>query len=316
MNEIQDAEVTGQRNGAMVPMQPPTAPIQKIETRYATAIQVQKPRSLPDVSRRLCEEAALSGDAFFYGWGAGQDKIEGPTVKLANAAVRCYGNCAIDMAPVQETHDAWIFTAIFIDLETGFTMPRQFRQSKTWTVHGRHDAARKEDIRFQIGQSKAIRNLVLNALPSGLIDRAMETAKNNARAKLTAHIERIDKEKGAGKGLVTSVDWVIKCLAKVGVKEETILSKLDIASRTAIDVDRLLILHADLGAIEGGEVRAEELYPPAKPEEMADKMADRMGKKEDEPAKEEKKSPKTTGKNNQQRIEGVDEDEDLSAAAR
>ena len=31
---------------------------------------------------------------------------------------------------MQETPDAWIFTGHFIDLETGFTLSRQFRQSK------------------------------------------------------------------------------------------------------------------------------------------------------------------------------------------
>lgn len=284
MNDVMDAEVT-----AIAPLAPPLAPVQKVSTGYATAIAVQKPRSLAEVSRRLNEEATLAGEAFYYGWGAGKDRIEGASIKLANAAVRCYGNCAIEMAPLQETHDAWIFTAMFIDLETGFTLPRQFRQSKKWVVYGKHDEARKEDIRFQIGQSKAIRNLVLNAMPIGLIDQAMEVAMSGARKKLEAYIAGIDKAQGAGKGLVQAVDMVMKGLAKHSAKEEAVLLKIGVAERKGIDLDRLLMLRANLTALDNGEVRVEELYPPTKTDTLADRME--QGKKP-EAKKDETKGKK------------------------
>src|ERR1700733_12715611 len=137
--------------------------IQRVQTGYCTAVAVQKPRSLVVVKKRLDEEAALAGEDFFYGWGAGKDRVEGPSVGLAMAAVRCWGNCAIEALPVQDLGDSWVFTSAFIDLETGFTLTRQFRQSKKWTVHGKMDGERKDDVRFQIGQSKSARNVALNA---------------------------------------------------------------------------------------------------------------------------------------------------------
>jgi hypothetical protein len=291
MNDVMDAEVT-----SLATVAPPLAPVQRVQTGYTTAMQVQRPRQLAEVARRLNEEATLAGEAFYYGWGAGKDRIEGASIKLANAAVRCYGNCAIEMAPLQETHDAWIFTAMFIDLETGFTLPRQFRQSKKLVVYGKHDEARKEDIRFQIGQSKAIRNLVLNAMPIGLIDQAMEVAMSGARKKLEAYIAGIDKAQGAGKGLVQAVDMVMKGLAKHNAKEDAVLLKLGVAERKAIDLDRLLMLRANLTALDNGEVRVEELYPPAKTDALADKLE--AGKKTDEkPAKKEAKKPAGSGPN-------------------
>lgn len=220
---------------------------------YATAVQVQRPRSLTQVMRRLEEEAALAGEGFYYGWGAGKDRIEGPSIELAQSAARCWGNCAIEMLPIQETIDAWIFTAVFVDLETGFTLPRQFRQSKNWTVHGKLDLERKADIRFQIGQSKAIRNVILNALPGSLINKAMDRAKSGVMET----IERLVKEKG----MAAAIDIAYRALAKVGVKEERILPKLGIVKREGTTVEHLVILSGDLRAIQTGQETAEALFP-------------------------------------------------------
>ena len=88
-----------------------------------------------------------------------------------------------------------------MDLETGFTLDRQFRQAKKWTVHGKFDESRKEDIRFQIGQSKAVRNVILNALPSILIDKAMTAAKAGVMAKVKAFVKT--------KGLPAAVDAIL-----------------------------------------------------------------------------------------------------------
>ena len=272
-------------------------PVQQMQGRFMGAVAVQRPRSLPTVIRRMEEEATLSGESFYYGWSAGGEKIEGPSVKLANAAARCWGNCSVELRPVQETSDAWIFTAAFVDYETGFTIERQFRQAKKWQVYGKLDDARKEDVRFQIGQSKAIRNVILNAMPAGLIDRAMEVAKEGARAKLQKFIDVIDAKEGKGKGIVQAVDMVLKGLAKHGAKEDAVLRKLDIAERKAIDIDRLLILRGDLAALDSGEARADELYPATATEKLTEKLA---GKVEEKPEKKAKK---------QNHIPGVDDPE-------
>lgn len=292
--DVQDAESIETR---MAVPTAPAAPVQRVAGQFVTAIAVQKPRTLPSVQKRLEEEATLAGESFFYGWQAGNERIEGPSVKLAMAAVRCWGNCSVELLPIQETADSWIFTAAFVDYETGFTLQRQFRQSKSWTVYGKLDAARKEDVRFQIGQSKAVRNVVLNAIPSGLVDRAMEVAKDGARTRLTSYIEKIDKQAGKkGAGIVQATDAVLKSLAKHGAKEEAVLRKLEIADRKAIDVDRLLVLRGDLAALDNGECRCDDIFPPTKSEALADKLSGGNGKK----AGDEK--PQTS------LIPGVDED--------
>ena len=227
--------------------------MQQMRTSYSTAVAVQRPRELAAVERRFLQEAAMAGETFYYGWGAGKDKIEGASIKLASALARCWGNCAVEPMPIQETADAWIMTAAFIDLETGFTIARQFRQSKKYTVHGKHDAERKDDIRFQIGQSKAARNVILNALPEWMADKAIAAAKAGVKKTIEEYVSK--------NGVAKAVDHILRALAKVGVSEERVLAKLSLAKKTAIDIDHIVLLKGDLSAIESGQEWADNLFP-------------------------------------------------------
>src|SRR5690348_14291347 len=70
---------------------------------FTTALQVQKPRNLKDVLRRVLEEADMAGEDCYYGWGTGDAKVEGPSVDVALLVARNYGNCAIEQLPIVET---------------------------------------------------------------------------------------------------------------------------------------------------------------------------------------------------------------------
>lgn len=223
--------------------------------QYETARPVGLPRDLHSVRRRLLEEADLAGPDFFYAWGTGKDAIEGPSQDLAHAAARCWGNCVIQPEPMSEDDSAWIFTARFIDLESGFTIARQFRQSKRWQVFGKHDAERKDDIRFQIGQSKAARNVILKALPSWLITQAMERAKDGVRRQIEKLIE--------GKGMAAAASLAVAAMVKAGVPEDRILRRFGVAKIEGLTVENLITIKGDLAAINGGREFADSLYPPA-----------------------------------------------------
>lgn len=253
--------------------------MQQIKTQYATALSVQKPRELATVEKRCLQEADLAGESFFYGWGAGKDRIEGPSIDCAMSLIRSYGNCAVELRPVIDMIDAWVFTAAFVDLETGFTLERQFRQSKRWTVHGKHDEARKEDIRFQIGQSKAIRNVVLNALPKWLSSKMVDKAKAGVRLS-------IEKLIGAS-GLEAVVKTVATRVGKFGVTEKQLLAKFGRSTLLALTLEDLVIVKGDLAALEGGQDVASNLYPEpvatnaeaSNGKTKSDQLSDALGQK-------------------------------------
>lgn len=228
--------------------------IQAIQTPYATAVAVQKPRNLREVEKKCIEEAALAGDSCFYGWGSGKDRIEGPSIECAMIALRNFGNCVVCSRPVMETGTAYIFTSAFVDLETGVTYERQFRQSKKSIVYGKHDEERKGDIRFQIGQSKADRNAILRAVPGWLTDKMIVEAKAGVRDMIQKFV---DNPKN---GIESARKRATDALGKFGIKVERVETKLD-KKYGAWDVEALVILQGDIKALTTGAESADALYP-------------------------------------------------------
>ena len=226
--------------------------LQQVRTPFTTAVTVQKPREIFDIKRRCEQEAALAGDSFYYAWTVkgekGSSLIEGPSVDLAHAAVRNWGNCGV-MVDVEERADNYIFTATFVDLETGFNLQRAFRQRKSQKMSKKMDDARQEDIVFQIGQSKAIRNVVVNALPSWLIDGMLEKSKENIVAKI---------EK---KGIAQARQDTIAFFQKYGVGVERVEHKIQKKS-TAWTVEDLALLYGAIKTLTEGVESPNELFPP------------------------------------------------------
>lgn len=225
----------------------------KVGGQWSTAISHIEARNPMERAKMLEQEARVAGESFFYGWGAGKNRIEGPSVGLAMAAARIWGNCAVDFKEMQETDSSWVFTSYFIDLQTGFTLGRQFRQSKHSEVHGKHDPERKDDMRFQIGQSKAARNVVVNALPKWMISRAVQAAKEGVRKRISKYIEE--------NGLIAAVAICAKGLKKHGVTEEAILDKFEKPNIEGLTLDDVVMMRGDLYALDESQDRAESLYP-------------------------------------------------------
>jgi len=222
--------------------------LQKVGTQFVTAIAVQKPRNLDLIVKAIDKESEFAGEAFWYGWTQGGERIEGPSIGLANSLAREWGNCAVT-CELQENAEAFYITSRFIDLERGSQMERVFRQRKGG-VAGKYDAERKLDIALQIGQSKAIRNVVVNAVPRWLVERAIEKAKE-------AVANKIDP-----KQLESHRQEVVKFFGNLKVTEEQLVAK---AKRAVVEwtTRDIADFRADAKALKAGEVSITDLFPPA-----------------------------------------------------
>ncbi len=254
----------------------------KMQTAYTTAVSVQKPRDLDQVVANVLREAEYAGEDFYYSWGSGKNHVEGASVGLALSVVREWGNCAVE-TEVEETPTAYLFTGHYIDVEKGFTLSRTHRQSKSAIVYGKLDEERKADIRFQIGQSKAIRNVVNNAMPKWLIAQALQKAKDS----VLAGISRM--------GIVAATEAAIKGFAGYGVTEEQIVKKAGKPKTqfTTRDIEELRTAYA---AIKNGEAYTEQIFPPQK-EASKESSIEKTKEPKKEKAKEVKApaSEKETG---------------------
>jgi hypothetical protein len=219
--------------------------------RVVGAQKVAVYRNEHRVLEKLKVLAAAAGDNWYYRFpvknrGAGTtDWIEGPTIKLANDLAREYGNCDIDTR-VTDLGDSWLILARFTDFETGFSMTRPFQQRKGQRGMGA-DNARALDINLQIGASKAIRNVIVNALQT-FSDFAFEEARNSL----------IDK---IGKNLVGSRARALERLADARVEVARAERAIGRPSKdwTAPDVAKIVAM---LRAVDDGMATLDDTFPP------------------------------------------------------
>lgn len=245
-----------------------------------TAQKVEVERDDAKVLRKIATLAAVAGEDWFYTFpvkkrGGGTEAIEGPSIKCANNVARAYGNCQVDTR-VQDAGASWIIYARFVDYETGFSMMRPFQQDKGAGAIGGANDARRRDMAFQMGVSKAIRNVVCNALET-FTTFAFEEAKKNLVGRI-------------GKDLPKYRERVLKRIKEMGVD----LKRVELtAGRTAdawiaTDVARIV---AQIKAIGDGMATIEETWPPLAPAEPSRdtfKKGAAAEKANETPAQEEK----------------------------
>lgn len=253
--------------------------LQQTTTAFTTAVTVQKPRQMPIVMKNLLQEAKLAGGAFYYRWPVktkrGTQIVQGPSVDLAMSMARQYGNCVVDVE-VKETHSHYLFKGVFIDLETGFTVPRLFRQRKNQNMGNKMDADRQEDIVFQIGHSKAQRNAIIKAMPGWLVQQLIEVARQ-------AEVNGIAPE-----NLELSRSKAIEVFEGYGITSDQLVEKLGKDPDKWMQ-DEIVSLREMAKSIKDGQISAKELFPQeTKPDtKMESKLkAAVSGQKEPEPQKE------------------------------
>lgn len=222
--------------------------LQQVKTGYATAVAVQKPRSLSKMVAAVLSEAEQAGASFYYRWEAGGKEIVGGSIDMAASIFRAYGNCAMEIG-CNETPSHYFFTATFIDLESGMSWPRMFRQRKSQSVSKKMEQDRQEDIVFQIGQSKAMRNAVLSVMPRWIVDKAVEKARS-------AEIQRLSGKEN----IELARAEVLKYFGRFGVSKERLEAKIGRAIEDTGPED-LADLRSTATAIKDGLTTISEAFP-------------------------------------------------------
>lgn len=270
--------------------------LQKTETPYTTAVSVQKPRDLDRIVNTVMQEAQYAGDNWYYSWAVkgkgGRGIVEGGSIGLGYALARLWGNCVVDVD--HERKDGFdVFTARFVDLETGYTTTRIFR-AKHNPLGGNYDAARKDDMTFQASQSKAIRNVILAGVPRWLVDAAVQEAKR-------ATVNLIDRI-----GLHKAKDSAVRFFEGYGVQVAS-LSKYLRKKKDDWTKEDVAHLRGLASQIKDGSVLPQELFDldgehkPEEPAKKAEAVDEDTGEVKETPEKgqeaaQAEKSKSTTGK--------------------
>lgn len=206
------------------------------------------------ILEKLRTLAAAAGSDWFYRFPVrkkegGQDWIEGPSIKLANEVHRVFGNLQLQIREI-DVGDAWVFYARETDLEGGSSTERAYRQRKSQGSMKTKDAERQLDIAYQIGQSKAIRNVICNFLQL-YCDFAFE----EARASIVQKI---------GKDLPAWRDRTVQGIANMKVD----LARVErVVGRPAKDwlAPNVAAVVSMMQSVADGMATADEVFPPIEP---------------------------------------------------
>lgn len=233
---------------------------------YCTAMLVPQPRDEEDALKRIEAECDADPKAMMYSLpfkkkGGGSEPVEGGTIKFAMMIAREWGNCAASGRLVDENFSTYLFEGVYVDLQTGFNCVRPYRMSKPRGKdnEGTHKMSleRAEDMVFEIGVSKAIRNAVLNGMPARVVQRAMKRVK-------TALGRQIG---GGGQGQGTAFDRLLQSFAAMKVTKDDLVRYLDnkpSKTWTAEDIGTLKVAY---DSIVAGELTVEQFRDGIKPQD-------------------------------------------------
>lgn len=243
------AKPVGETSNQLVPL--PSANV-AISDAIITAQKVAVERDEAKILRRIKVMAQAAGEDWYYRYPArNQDGstsfIEGPSIKCANNVARMYGNCQVDTRVV-DNGDSWIIYARFCDYETGFSYTRPFQQRKNQRAVNAKDGGRLLDIALQIGVSKAIRNVICNAL-----ETFTNFAEQEAKAAIVGRIgDKIEHYR----------ERVVHRLGELRVEVARVEASVGRASADwlAPDIARII---AQIQAIGDGMATADETWPGA-----------------------------------------------------
>lgn len=224
----------------------------QIDMQISTARRY--PRTLSKVKADMLTFATLDEDtasACFYTLPRGGKAIQGPSVRLAEIAVACYGNLRAGSRIVSTQIDGptphVVVQSVAHDLEknTAITIEKRRRITKKRSK----DTIDEDDINLACNACSAIafRDAVFKVIPQALIRPVFESAKKVAV--------------GQAKSLGETRGKVFDRLKQMGVTEDRILAVIDCRKVEDVSLEHLEVLIGLGTAIKDGEVRIEEAFP-------------------------------------------------------
>lgn len=248
------ANASGQLNQPIPAGHALVRPTAGLADRIIGAQAVAVYRDEAKILQKLAALAAAAGTDWFYRFpvktkDGRTEYIEGASIKLANDVARIFGNNVNEIRDL-DLGDHWTFYARFTDIETGFSMERAYRQRKSQGSMKTKDAERQLDIAYSIGQSKAIRNCICNALQI-YCDYAFEHARNSLVDKI-------------GKDLAGWRQRTLDGLARIPVAVNRVERTVGRACKDWLAPDVAQVI-AMMKSIADGMATTDEVFPPLEP---------------------------------------------------
>lgn len=172
------------------------------EVQAALVIAQGRPRDevrAADRLTRACQRPRLAQVAA-YEYPRGGQKVTGPSIRLAETAARCWGNCNYGFREISRGKDFSEVEAFAWDLETNTKATRQFNVPHAMeTRNGLKKLTSERDIYEFIANhaQRRVRACILEIIPGDVIEEAMEQCETTLKAAVTeggADLKQVAKD--------------------------------------------------------------------------------------------------------------------------
>lgn len=229
-----------------------------IKATYRTELDVLMeqakcyPRDMPlrlkDATVIATSSIAIAEACFYKKPTGGSEKIEGPSVRLAEIVAMCWGNMMVDVKTQMITDREVIARGMGMDCQTGFGVSLEARMG-ILDRHGERYADHMVTTTAMAACSIAYRNIVFRLVPAALIQPIYLAVKEAAIGE-GAKFEKRRKE------------VVERLQANLGVSTARILLAVQAEEIDQITPNQLETLIGFGTAIHNGDVQTDEVFPP------------------------------------------------------
>ena len=248
------------------------------------------PRKLSKVKDDMISFATLDEETAagcFYTLPRGGKTIQGPSVRLAEIAVSCYGNLRAGSRVISvdtgRDNPHVVIQAVAHDLEKNVAITIEKRRRITKKKSKNEIDEDDINLAANAGSAIAFRDAVFKVVPLALIKPVYEQAKLVAIGKATSLGDKRTK--------------IIDRLKQMGATLPNILSVVEARAVEDIDADKLGVLIGLGTALKEGETTIEEAFPTkviGKGETMADALGEKKAENKTPPVSSPSPADKST----------------------
>ncbi len=253
MNQAQTAERFSDDEPRRADQLPMSALASQIKAEIDAAVTTAKmfPRSLTTFLQRAESMACVSvevAEACEYTLPRKKqngEKIQGPTVRLAEIVASQYGNLRIGSRITEINQTEVVAQGVAHDLETNVMWTAEVRRS----IVGRNGRYSQDMIVMTCNAASAVasRNAVFKAIPMAIVGPIAEKAKQVAL--------------GTAETLKTRRDKLLGWFTAKGIGKDRIFAGLEVNGEEDINLEKFQELNGLWNSVREGEVTAEEAFP-------------------------------------------------------
>jgi hypothetical protein len=225
-----------------------------------------------------CKRPVLAEKAM-YAYPRGNQTVTGPSIRLAEVLLQCWGNCKAGIRELSQSNGISIAEAFCLDLETNIEDTRSFHVPHIrYTKKGITKLTDPRDIYELVANSGARRKraCILANIPTDIVEAAIAACKKTLSSGKKPLLDRIR-------------DMAVK-FDELGVSKDMLEKRLGHYLDATIEAEfvNLISIH---NSIRDGMSKREDWFDLGMPKEVAkDTVSELIAKKTKHPSKEEIKN--------------------------